>query len=145
MKSFVQLLGMFLFSFFAFCSSPKYTSPADFPDAQITFGSGGGITGFVTEYVLLENGQLFSKKTTDENYQVLTRVKKNEVKQIFKNYDFLKIGEIAHDHPSNMYQFIEFNHKDKKHRITWGDANTPVESNVNIFYGILNRLTKTEK
>lgn len=144
MKNFLRLLGMTLFTFFAFCSSPKYTTPAEFPDARITFGSGGGIAGLVTEYVLLENGQLFAKKTTDENYRVLTQVKKNKVKQIFKNYDFLKLADITHDHPSNMYQFIEFNEKDKKHRITWGDVNTPVASNVNIFYGILNQLTKSE-
>lgn len=144
MKSFLHLLGMFMLTFFAFCSSPKYTTPTEFPDARITFGSGGGIAGLVTEYVLLENGQLFTKKTTEDNYRILTQVEKNEVEQIFKNYDFLKIDDIAHNHPSNMYQFIEFNHKDKKHRITWGDTNNPVESNVNVFYSILNQLAKSE-
>jgi len=145
MKNLLRLLCLSLCTLFAFCSTPKYTNPVDFPEERITFGSGGGIAGFVTEYVLLKNGQLFMKKTTDEQYQALDRVDKDQVEQIFKNYEFLNIGSVQHDHPSNMYRFIQFDQKDAQHKITWGDANMPVEKNVDLLYGILNQLIKESK
>jgi len=51
------LLLVFLLSF-SFCKINNYT-PADYPKGQISFGSGGGITGAVNETFILENISLF--------------------------------------------------------------------------------------
>ncbi|MEO6758357.1 MAG: hypothetical protein ABIO24_02805, partial [Saprospiraceae bacterium] len=50
---------------FLFCKQPKY-SAGNFPEKQLRWGSGGGFTGQVNSYVLLENGQLFKIGKNDE-------------------------------------------------------------------------------
>ena len=136
---FIPFISLMLLCFA--CSSPKYT-PTDFPDAQIRFGNGGGITGAVTEYVLLENGQFFKKTSTDDNYMPLPRVKKNQINQIFNNYNFLDLKSIDFNHPGNMYQFIEFKNKDSNHKITWGSNDQKPNNSVEVFYSTLKAIIK---
>lgn len=125
------------------CKSTQYT-PKDFPDAQIIFGSGGGFTGAVTEYTLLENGQLFKGNSLRDEFVSLKKIKKDVVKQMFKNYDFLNIGAETINDPGNLYYFIQFKDKDKQERkITWNDQSA-VSDNVKTYYGILSGLTKTK-
>ena len=142
MKNLRQFLLLVLIPLFSYCSSPKYASPAESPDAQIVFGSGGGYASTVKEYVLLENGQLFKKSSTNMEYEELSKVKKKEVKQIFSNYSFLNIEKINHDNPGNMYQFVEYKNQDGTHRITWSDNTPDLENNLTIFYGNLRSLLK---
>jgi len=125
------------------CKSTKYT-PTDFPDSQITFGSGGGFTGAVTDYTLLENGQLFKRSSLKNEFLALHKVKKDVVKQMFKNYEFLNIGQETINEPGNLYYFIQYKDKDKKeHKITWNDQSA-VSENVKTYYGILTAITKAE-
>lgn len=127
------------------CASTKYTSPDQFPDAKITFGNGGGYAGLVTEYTLLENGQLFKKSSMDTVFQQLPKVKTADVKQIFNNYDFLKLEDISMNEPGNLYQFIVYQTSGKEHRITWSSENKELESTIPIFYSNLKRLVANQK
>ena len=122
------------------CTPTRYT-PLDFPDAQIRFGSGGGFTGVITEYVLLENGQLFKKVSTSDDYEVLPKLKKNRTKQIFNNYHFLNLQTIEFNQPGNLYHFIQFKNKNEEHRITWGDNHMP-DQNVKLFNTTLQAIIK---
>ena len=47
------------------------------PQTQIHFGEGGGITGAITEYCLLKNGQLFDKKHFTEEFKAFKKIKKS--------------------------------------------------------------------
>ncbi len=144
MKKFTITLFASLITIMSFsCKSTKYT-PTDFPDAQITFGSGGGFTGAVTNYTLLENGQLFKRSSLNKEFLALHKIKSDVVEQMFKNYEFLKIGEETINDPGNLYYFIQFKDKDKKeHKITWNDQSV-VDEKVKSFYGILSAITKSE-
>jgi len=82
----MSLLGLFS------CKSTSYT-PMDYPEAMITFGSGGGFTGIKTEYTLLKNGQLFMKSSNDKEHTALKTVDKNKVIQIFENLKTLGIKD----------------------------------------------------
>ncbi len=123
------------------CKTTKYT-PTDFPDAQITFGSGGGFTGATTDFTLLENGQLFKMSSLNKEYEALPKVKKEMTQQMFNNYEFLNIGHETINDPGNLYYYIRYKDKDaKEHRITWNDQ-SEVSSNVKTYYGILMSLVK---
>jgi len=142
MKQFTLVLTALLICTLSFsCKSTKYT-PANFPESQITFGSGGGITGLVTDYTLLENGQLFKRNSRDNEFEALPKIKSKLTKQMFKNYNFLGIGDFTTNDPGNMSYFIQFKDKDnKEHKITWNDQ-SEVDDKVKTYYSLLTSLTK---
>ncbi|MFK7810509.1 MAG: hypothetical protein AB8F74_22070 [Saprospiraceae bacterium] len=123
------------------CKSTKYATPSESPDAQITFGSGGGISGLVNDYTLLENGQLFKRSSTDKIFVALKKAKKDAVSQAFKNYNFLGLNTMEVNEPGNMYYFIE--HKSKEgetKRLTWGNGESPHEEKLKLYYSLLSNL-----
>jgi len=130
--------------FYSSCKTTKYT-PTDFPDAQITFGSGGGIAGLVTDYTLLENGQLFKRSSKDNVFVPLKGVKKDAVKQAFKNLTFLGLDKIDTNDPGNIYYFIEYKTEEgSSKKITWGNGNAEDEKTLKLFYDQLSSLIAKE-
>lgn len=125
---------------FSFCKTQQYT-PADYQKGQIVFGSGGGFTGGVTEYALLENGQLFSKANMGADFVAVKKLKSNLVTQLFKNIEVLKLKEVQLNDPGNRYYFIQIKGKDIDHKITWGNNETAPKQ-VTSFYKILNHIIK---
>ncbi|HFB99600.1 MAG TPA: hypothetical protein ENJ53_02235 [Phaeodactylibacter sp.] len=122
---------------FSFCKTQQY-SPTDYQKGQIIFGSGGGITGSVMEYSLLENGQLFSKSGMGAEFVALKKLKSNVVTQLFKNIEVLKLKEVQLNDPGNRYYFIQIKGADTDHKITWGNNSAP--KSVTSFYKILNHI-----
>ena len=138
---FITLATLFICSS---CNTTKYT-PSDYPDAQLVFGNGGGFTGLYTEYILFENGQLFTKKSNEENFSALPRAKANTVDQIFKNYSVLGLGEYSFSIPGNVTYYIEFKDSKGSHRITWGDLGNGIREDVKVYSKMLYQLVKEEK
>ncbi len=130
--------------FYSSCKTTKYT-PTDFPDAQITFGSGGGFTGLVTDYTLLENGQFFKRSSKDKIFVPIKGVKKDAAKQAFKNFNFLGLDKMEVNDPGNMYYFVEFKTKDgTAKKLTWGNGKTEKEDTLKLFYSQLSSLIAKE-
>ena len=144
MRLFLSLL-LFLF-LFAACGTTRYTNPTEYPNARINFGNGGGFSGMVTEYVLLDNGQLLKKLTQADSFEIVTTIEKNQTTQLFENYKFLNIGNLQYNQPGNMYRFIRFNHQDTEHQIMWSGTQYPEQyPNLKIFHGNLRSLIPNSK
>ena len=142
----MRFLPLLLLLFLVACSSTRYTSPAEYPDARINFGHGGGFSGMITEYTLLDNGQLLKKMIHEDSFEMVVTIDKNQTTQLFENYKFLNIGNIQYDQPGNMYKFIQFNHLDADHRITWPGNQYPDQyPNLKIFYENLKSLIPASK
>lgn len=133
--------NIFLVIFITSCSTTRYTNPVDYPDAVISFGNGGGFSGLVTEYSLLDNGQLLKKMATQDSFEIVKTIDKKLVKQIFNNYAFLKINEIDYQQPGNRYHFIKYKHHDQRQEIIWADGQVPDEQ-AKVFNEILIGLVK---
>src|SRR2546423_14715810 len=97
---------------------------------NIQFGSGGGFTGRVTAYSLMQNGEL--KFSNTENDSVLKKIDSLTVQRIFEKAKILSGYE--YNRPENMYAFLEINKKYKKkemqQRIVWGMGSTQVDVRV---------------
>ena len=144
MRLFPSLL-IFLF-LFAACSTTRYTNPTEYPNARINFGNGGGFSGMVNEYVLLDNGQLLKKLTQVDSFELVTTIEKNQTTQLFENYKFLNIGNLQYNQPGNMYRFIRFNHQGTEHQIIWPGTQYPEQHpNLKIFHGNLKSLIPNSK
>ena len=139
----MRFLSTFLFiMLFVACSSNRYTNPTEYPNQRINFGDGGGFSGMVTEYALLDNGQLLKKLNHVDSFEMVTIIDENQTTQLFNNYKFLDMGSLEHKQPGNTYCFIQY-HKDlnTEHRIVWDNHQTIEKNpNVKIFYKNLKSL-----
>ena len=79
MKHSIFLISCLFLLFSAACSSQKYT-PSTYTEAQIRFGSGGGVAGIETTYSLLDNGRLFMSEGTDKEFQKVRKVSKKNMR-----------------------------------------------------------------
>lgn len=130
-----------MFLFFFCCKSTQYT-PADFPEKRVIFGSGGGFTGDVTEFTLLENGQIFKRKGMSEHYEEMKAISKKEAKKVFKEMKRLEIDTIQHDKPGNFYHYVHIKKDSLDHVITWGGVNPAIPDKLKVFYDTLNHVIK---
>lgn len=95
-----------------------------YPGVKIYFGYGGGFTGLVYTYVLLENGDLYQKKPyTDTEFEFLTKTPE-QADSIFKNYSFLGIDTLQLSEPGNTYNYITVITPDKEKKLVWSKSLT---------------------
>lgn len=121
----------------------KAILPSDFDGNQIEFGSGGGFSGAVTSYILLENGLLFQKESFTDSITFLQKLDKNVTAQAFENYLFLQLDKVEIDEPNNMYKFVSVKIADSEHIMTWSGKSDV--NNLNLFYNYLKTLRSDDK
>jgi len=103
------------------CKTKQEFTPYDFPGEIIVFGGGGGFTGKVYQYTLMENGQFFKGTHDEGKVTEFDSLKKREVEQFFKNYHELGFADIDLDEAANLYKFVKFRKGGKEHKIMWSD------------------------
>lgn len=122
--------------------SCKTYQPDQLPATQLRFGSGGGFTGAVTEYVLLENGQVFVRESLEGVYQPLGKVKKSQAKAIYQSWENKDLAKKAFQHPGNIYYFVTMVTDKEEHRLVWGSHNHPAGDELKAFYKECSALVK---
>jgi len=111
---------------------------------MISFGSGGGFTGAVDSYFLLQNGQFFTKPMGGD-YQELPAPDKDFVTQLFKNYEILGLADINIEQTGNKYQFINFKSGQNEHKIVWLAGPNTSTDKLDLFYQNLMTLVSYDK
>ena len=113
-------------------TGPARPVPTNLPDMytgrQIRVGSGGGFTGFVMTYYLLDNGQLYSRQSPDTTYHFLGNQSTASTKRLFAAVETkCRIKNTRFNKPGNMYKFVQWKKGKRDYRVTWGatDATAP--------------------
>ncbi|MCB0654020.1 MAG: hypothetical protein KDC85_22265 [Saprospiraceae bacterium] len=128
--------------FFASCRT-TYTTES-FPEKQLFFGSGGGFTGMVTEYLLLDNGQLY-KHPAPEVYEELDRIKKKKAESLYAQYDSLGLDNLMFNQPGNIYYFIRMVNGENENYLSWSDERPLPEVEMMDFYKSLMETVRPKK
>lgn len=115
------------FSLFLSCKTQQYEADK-LPERQILFGSGGGFSGEITTYILLENGQIFKHSSLKNSMLQMGSVPKTQVKQLIKAVKSLALDKKAIHKPGNMSYFVAVKNGNTEHRSVWGDPNYQVDS-----------------
>ncbi len=132
---------LMLFSTTICCKSQQYKF-SDLPGEQLIFGRGGGMTGAVDTYTLLENGQLFhSNSLTGANIE-LKKIGKEEAQMFFDKLTDLRLSEMNFNHPGNMYYFLEEISGETKNNVTWGSEDHEVSNDCEELYDLLRTTIK---
>ncbi len=118
--------------------------PSKFKGEQLHFGQGGGFSGIVNYYVLLDDGRLYQKAVQDSTFIYADRWKKPFVRQMFANYHALDIENVDFFEPGDLYYFLQHKTGDEPfHNITWGRPGTKPKENIVTLYSVLYKSTKT--
>ena len=94
----------------------------------LTVGSGGGIVGKETVYVLLDDGRLFSRKLGQTSYTFIGKQTAANTKKVFWSVeDRCAIRKTAYNKPGNMYRFVGWKKGAETRRVAWapGDKTLP--------------------
>ncbi len=140
MKTTLILLTLLAMAFlWLACKHPKYT-PGYFPDVQLRWGHGGGITGRETTFTLLDNGQIFRLEQGGKLTET-GQIKSKKAKEFYRQSEALGLSQVVFQYPGNTYQFMETVNGDAMRRISWGAKDHPVDPKIQDLYNQLNALT----
>jgi len=124
------------------CASAK-EFPAEYRGEQIHFGQGGGFTGGVNYFALLDDGRLFQRNPKDSSYVYVDRWDKPFVKQMMNSYHQLQLDSLDYYEPGDLYYFIKHQSADAPlHRITWGRNGFKPDPKLINYYHLLYQSTK---
>lgn len=121
------------------CKSNQ-VGPEDYNHSKIILGTGGGFTGHVSRYCLMDNGTLFSKMHLDTGYMLIDQIKTNTCEQLINNFTTLGLDQIGTNKPGNVYRFLEYYTDEKKHAIIWNPHNDPDQDILNNYYNTIMQL-----
>lgn len=115
------------------------------PTKQLLFGNGGGVTGAVKEFILLDNGQIFTRTSFAGTPTKLGKISKKQAKAIYASYD-QKLKSIELIKPGNQYKYIQMNiDSTQNYRQVWGKPGETPPEEVLDFYEQLTGLVKGKK
>ncbi|WP_460978438.1 FAD-binding oxidoreductase [Spirosoma knui] len=110
-------------------------TPATYTGRQVMVGSGGGFTGASTTYYLLDNGQLFGRRSSDSLYTSLGRQTATATKRVFTTVEkTCKIKTTKFNKPGNLYTFVQWRKGKETYRVAWGAPGTTVPERYPTFY-----------
>jgi hypothetical protein len=119
--------------------------PKDHKGDQIHFGQGGGFSGVLQYYVLLDNGQVFQRGYRDSIFTHLTTWNRSFTDQMFSNFESLQLDTVDFYEPGDLYYFIEFRKPNfPPHRIAWGRPGYQPKGNIVKYYNLLFKSIKSE-
>ncbi len=128
-----------------FACSPSEEYPDTYKGERLHFGQGGGITGNLNYYVLLDNGQLFQRAPRDSTFTLAGTWDDAFVTQMFANYKTLHLDTVDFYQPGDLYYFIQFQSGDEPlHRIAWGRPGYIPDNNIVTYYNLLYKSTKSK-
>ncbi len=107
------------------------------PATQIVFGHGGGFTGKVHEYALLENGYIVKIEKDSATQRIVKKIGKKKADVHYAAVDSMRLHTWLYDVPGNIYHFIVLKREGKKdNKIVWdGSGNDPhAPKNVEEYY-----------
>ena len=127
-KDFRLVFSFIVLLFLASCTHKIATDKL--PTTQILFGTGGGFTGEVREYALLEDGRILKMKKDAAEQEVVKKISKEKATSYYATLDSMPSKTWLYNVPGNIYHRITVKKDGKKDsRIVWdggkGDANAP--------------------
>lgn len=123
------------------CSSGKAV-PAQDKGEQLHFGQGGGFTGSLTYYILLDDGRIFSR-AADSTDTYLTTLERPLTRQLFAHYRQVGLDKLQFNEPGNLYRFLELHVNGARvNRMTWGAEGFTPPSGLPEYHLLLMKSTK---
>ena len=127
-KDFRLIFPLFILLFLASCTHKIATDKL--PTTQVLFGTGGGFTGEVRDYALLEDGRIVKMKNGAAEQEVVKKISKKKAASYYATLDSMPSKTWLYNAPGNIYHHITVKKDGKKEsKVVWNggkdDANAP--------------------
>ena len=126
------------------CKTKALTSLDDHSGRHISFGNGGGFTGKILNYILLDNGQMYRGQGISEGVKPFKTISDEQTEQIFNTYDDMGFSNLDIDSPGNMYFYVEMHESDEQHKLLWGSHDAGESKELRVFHANLMALVKPQ-
>lgn len=116
-------MGRFWFFSILFLSiscQNKVYNPLTYEGEMLEWGTGGGFTGAVSTWCLLDNGRIYKSADNGKSYEEINKISRTSADQFFNNYETLSLENLTLNEPGNKYYFLTMKKKEKLHKLTWG-------------------------
>ena len=128
------------------CGQNEVFLPSQYDKKYISFGYGGGITGAVTQFYILEDGRSY-KRISADSLSFIGKIEKDMAQQQFQGFDKWGMDEMSINDPGNRYFFLESNQMES--RLTWGGNHEEPPKILSTFHAnltqLIKQLSQTEK
>jgi hypothetical protein len=136
LSSFSTFRGMFFIGAVLFLGlhgcSRKITTDK-LPATQIVFGHGGGFTGAVQEYALLQDGRIVEIRKDSATQQIVEKVNKKKAAGFYAEVDSMRLHTWLYNRPGNIYHYVILKREGKKdNKIVWDGSGNDVHAPKNI-------------
>ena len=119
--------------FLGLFSCTKKIATDKIPATQIVFGHGGGFTGMVHEYALLENGYIVKIQKDSATQRIVKKIGKKKAATYFADVDSMRLHTWLYDVPGNIYHYIILKREGKKdNKIVWDGSGNDKHAPQNI-------------
>ena len=128
------------------CKTADYATTHEYEGRSISFGNGGGFTGKVLDFTLMDNGQIFKGANQEGNVSMIRKISKEQVDQIFSTYDVLNFADKTVNSPGNMYYYVEMFDNDERHKLVWGNHDAGESKELRVYHAnLMSLVTKMTK
>lgn len=138
---FKLLLGIIFFTFL-FIVSCKFLAFKKYAENYtISYGSSGGFTGAVNEFILKGDGSLSEYKSLSKDTVFLKTIAKKDLKNIIKIIDSKNLANIKLDEASNMNSFVRiYKNGNILHSFQWPQGKTDLPKELQELHTQLTKL-----
>ncbi len=98
-----------------------------FSKNSLVFGSGGGITGATTEYILHYDGTVEKTNSLTKETSPVTKIAAKNSKTLFKEFLNDGLDTLKFSSPGNMSYFVGYKNDSVTQKILWGGDVAPPE------------------
>lgn len=142
----IHSLFIFIISLLSFgsCKTGQIT-PEKYERSKVYFGNGGGFTGELREFCMLDNGDVYQINPSSREATLRDSKGKSLAKSIFKNIENMKLKQYKYDKPGNMYCWVKYHTESDSTYLIWGDESMEVNREVVSMYEELVEMTKQSK
>ncbi len=125
------------------CKTSQIT-PEKYEKNKVYFGNGGGFTGGLREFCMLDNGDVYQINPSTREAILTSSKGKAVAKRVFKQMESMKLKEYQYDKPGNMYCWVKYHTKTDSAYLIWGDETMEVSAEIESMYTELVEMTRID-
>ncbi len=126
------------------CKTTK-VSPEKYDEAKIYFGNGGGFSGKLNEFCMLDNGEVYQINPSSREADIRKVSSRSDAKNLFKKLNSMDLQQYPYDKPGNMFYWMKYHSKTDTTYLIWGDGTMEVDEKVIKVYDELVEFTRKQK
>jgi hypothetical protein len=119
-----------------------HVTPEQYEASKIYFGNGGGFTGRLNEFCMLDNGEVYKVNPSTRKATLRNTISKSVTKSLFKKIKKANLQQYLYSEPGNMFCWMKHHSPQDTTYLIWSKNDTTTNTNVTDIYKQLVAMSK---